>query len=325
MNMRNFLAAAAVMALPAAASAQPINGWYVGAGVGINQLLDSNFANVPGSNISHDVGIAGVGSVGYGFGGGLRAELEMNVRNQHGHSNPGNIGRNTTTYGPMVNLLYDFDTGAGINPYIGAGIGAQWMEMSGGGNSGEAQAAAQGILGLAVPMGAPGLALTAEARVLGFLGDIKAGGGTVRSPVNVSALLGLRYAFGETPAPPPPAPAPVPAPKAEEARTYLVFFDWDKADLTARARQIIAEAAGASQRLAVTRIEVSGHADTSGTPKYNMGLSMRRAQAVAAELVRLGVKKEAISIQAFGDTKPLVPTGPGVREPQNRRVEIVLK
>ena len=124
---------------------------------------------------------------------------------------------------------------------------------------------------------------------------------------------------------PTPAPAPVPAPKAEEARTYLVFFDWDKSDLTARARQIIADSAGASTRLAVTRIEVAGHADKSGSPAYNQALSMSRATAVAGELVRLGVKKDAIMVSAFGDTKPLVPTAAGVREPQNRRVEIVLK
>jgi outer membrane protein OmpA-like peptidoglycan-associated protein len=52
---------------------------------------------------------------------------------------------------------------------------------------------------------------------------------------------------------------------------------------------------------------------------------MRRAQAVAGELVRLGVARNSIDIMAFGDTKPLVPTAAGVREPQNRRVEIILK
>ena len=104
-----------------------------------------------------------------------------------------------------------------------------------------------------------------------------------------------------------------------------MFFDWDKSDLSARAKQIIGEAAQASTKTAVTRIEVSGYADTSGTHVYNQGLSQRRANNVAAELVRDGVPKAAIAISAFGDTKLLVPTGPGVREPQNRRVEIVLK
>jgi OmpA-OmpF porin, OOP family len=104
-----------------------------------------------------------------------------------------------------------------------------------------------------------------------------------------------------------------------------VFFDWDKATLTDRARQIISEAAENSTRVAYTRIEVNGYTDTSGTPRYNQGLSVRRAQAVAGELVRDGVPSAAISIRGFGQTRPLVPTGPGVREPQNRRVEIVVQ
>jgi outer membrane protein OmpA-like peptidoglycan-associated protein len=105
----------------------------------------------------------------------------------------------------------------------------------------------------------------------------------------------------------------------------LVFFDWDKATLTDRARQIIREAADNSTRVQYTRIEVDGYTDTSGTPRYNMGLSIRRANAVKAELIRDGVPENAITAQGFGDTHLLVPTGPGVREPQNRRVEIIIR
>ena len=109
------------------------------------------------------------------------------------------------------------------------------------------------------------------------------------------------------------------------ARTYLVFFDWDKYNLTERAKQIITEAAGAARKTQTTRIEVAGHADRSGTPAYNMGLSRRRADAVAAELVRQGIAKNEIAVSYFGESRPLVPTADGVREPQNRRVEIVLR
>jgi MtrB/PioB family decaheme-associated outer membrane protein len=132
---------------------------------------------------------------------------------------------------------------------------------------------------------------------------------------------GVRMRFGIEAPPPPPAPVEAPAP----ARTYLVFFDWDKADLTDRARQIIADAAQASAHTETTKIEVDGHADLSGTPQYNQKLSLKRAQTVGAELVKDGVPENIIMIQAFGDTRPLVPTARGVREPQNRRVEIVLK
>ena len=104
-----------------------------------------------------------------------------------------------------------------------------------------------------------------------------------------------------------------------------MFFDWDKATLTDRARQIIAEAAANSTKVQYTRIEVNGYTDTSGTHQYNMGLSIRRARAVQAELIKDGVPANAITIQGFGDTHLLVPTGPGVREPQNRRVEIIIR
>jgi len=323
MQLRKILLAASLFALPATLHAQPITGVYVGAGVGVNKLLDMDVKGVPGAKVTSDVGLAALGSVGYGFGNGLRVELEGNYRTQHGKATPGGGSGTVESYGPMVNVLYDFDMGGSFTPYVGAGIGAQWMHIKGAGTS-DISAAAQGIAGVAIPVGMPGLAVTAEARVLGWFDDAKFSGGRLSNPVNISGLVGLRYAFG-APMAPMEAPAPVPAPRAEEARTFLVFFDWDKSDLTARARQIIADAAGASQRLAVTRIEVAGHADRSGTPQYNQGLSMRRAQAVAAELVRLGVKQQAIAISAFGDTRPLVPTAAGVREPQNRRVEIVLK
>jgi outer membrane protein OmpA-like peptidoglycan-associated protein len=133
-------------------------------------------------------------------------------------------------------------------------------------------------------------------------------------------MFGVRYNFGRTGVAPVPA-AVAPAP----ARTFLVFFDWNRADLTARARQIIAEAAQARTRQAVTRIDVTGHTDTSGSAQYNQGLSVRRANAVAAELVRLGVPRSEITATGVGESQLLVPTPDNTREPQNRRVEIVLR
>jgi outer membrane protein OmpA-like peptidoglycan-associated protein len=200
----------------------------------------------------------------------------------------------------------------------------------------------QAIAGLSFPIpNMPGLSATAEYRFMDILGGEKfggagvvaAGGGVVPASIELhnqfehTFLIGVRYAFN-TPAPPAPAaaaPAPAPAPAVQPARSYLVFFDWDKATLTDRARQIIREAADNSTHVQYTRIEVNGYTDTSGSPHYNQGLSVRRAQAVASELVRDGVPRNVISIQGFGETHLLVPTGPGVREPQNRRVEIIIR
>jgi outer membrane protein OmpA-like peptidoglycan-associated protein len=114
-------------------------------------------------------------------------------------------------------------------------------------------------------------------------------------------------------------------PPAAISKNYLVFFDWDRADLSARAKQIIAEAAANSKTAAVTKIAVNGYTDLSGSASYNEGLSVRRAKAVAAELVKDGVPAGAITAKGFGENNPLVPTAKGVREPQNRRVEILFQ
>ena len=122
-------------------------------------------------------------------------------------------------------------------------------------------------------------------------------------------------------------PTPIVAPDLtapEAPRNFLVFFDWDKADLTADARAIINAAAKASTSMKVTRIETTGHADRSGTDAYNLRLSKRRAEAVKAELNRLGIPAGEIVVRWKGEREPLVATPDGVREPQNRRVEIIL-
>jgi outer membrane protein OmpA-like peptidoglycan-associated protein len=75
----------------------------------------------------------------------------------------------------------------------------------------------------------------------------------------------------------------------------------------------------------VQRIGVTGHADKSGPDAYNMALSLRRANNVKDELVRDGVPAASIVVVGRGESQPLVPTADGVREPQNRRVEIVLQ
>ncbi len=263
-----------------------------------------------------------------------------------------------TKYGAMANVLFDMDIGSPyIFPYMGAGAGYQIVSLSqtSAVSAGAAQTslhvsgdkgafAYQGIIGAAFPIpGVVGLSATLEYRFLGLAGTRSYNGtvtaGSVSTPIstkvsgddNHQIMVGVRYAFdvpypvAEAAEAAAAAPAAMVAPAPAPARSYLVFFDWDSAALTGRAQQIIADAAKNSAATNVTRIDVAGHADKSGTPAYNQTLSLKRANIVAAELVRLGVAKSAISISAFGDTKPLVPTAAGVREPQNRRVEIVLK
>jgi outer membrane protein OmpA-like peptidoglycan-associated protein len=119
---------------------------------------------------------------------------------------------------------------------------------------------------------------------------------------------------------PPPAVAPTPAPVAH---SYMVFFDFNKSDLTPQAVAIVDQAAKNAGPAKATELVVTGHTDTVGSDAYNMRLSRRRAESVAAELEKQGVKSSEIEIVAKGKTDLLVPTKDGVREPQNRRVTIV--
>jgi outer membrane protein OmpA-like peptidoglycan-associated protein len=130
---------------------------------------------------------------------------------------------------------------------------------------------------------------------------------------------------------PPPEPkfsAPVTAPPARtgttrSAATLLpVFFDWDSAELTPQAYNIVTNAAANFQIRGGAQIAVIGHTDTTGPEAYNKELSLRRANAIKQALVKAGVPAASISVVGKGKTDPPVDTADEVESLQNRRVEI---
>jgi iron complex outermembrane receptor protein len=137
----------------------------------------------------------------------------------------------------------------------------------------------------------------------------------------------LKYRFEPESAPPAEPAAYVPPPAAAPAPTvphsYLVFFDFNKSDLTPQATTIVNQAAANAGPAKVTQLTVTGHTDTVGSDAYNMRLSRRRAESVAAQLEKDGIASSEIAIVAKGKRDLLVPTADGVKEPQNRRVQIV--
>ena len=367
MSLRYILLATTLIAVPLASQAEmanpsPVTGPYISLGIGANYLQDEHLVNATGTAddaaLRSRIGPAAVLGLGYGFGNGIRVELEGNYR-RNGFSSarnfgfPASAGGTEIKYGPMVNVVYDL-TGLipfpYAAPYAGVGVGYQWAEFDKVYAAGPAgfpsirssdtrgALAYQAIIGTVVPFQImPQLATTIEYRFLGLahrdynfaasagpgatdFGKLKFG-----NDFNHSLLIGLRYSFGAPPAAAPSAPMPAVVSPPAASRSYLVFFDWDKAALTERARAIVKEAAENSTRVQYTRLEVNGYTDTSGTPTYNRDLSVRRARTVAGELVRNGVPQNAISVQGLGDTNLLVPTGANVREPQNRRVEIIIR
>jgi outer membrane protein OmpA-like peptidoglycan-associated protein/opacity protein-like surface antigen len=153
-----------------------------------------------------------------------------------------------------------------------------------------------------------------------------------------SIMGGLIFNFGgpaEVIPTPPPAPTPTPTwtptpdptPTAEPIvctpGPYIVFFDWDKSDITDEAKGILDNAISNYQNCGNAQVMLAGHADRSGSASYNVGLSQRRADAVKAYLSAAGIPGGVISTEAFGESKPRVATADGVRELQNRRVEIM--
>jgi OmpA-OmpF porin, OOP family len=124
-------------------------------------------------------------------------------------------------------------------------------------------------------------------------------------------------------APPPAAPAPPIVDACPDSSAAEVFFDWNLDSVTPEAmttlRQIVANRAACKWG----SFTVTGHTDTSGSNRYNDALSMRRASNVAAALEGQGVSRGEMTLSGTGETALKVETADGVREPTNRRVEII--
>jgi OmpA-OmpF porin, OOP family len=253
----------------------------------------------------------------------------------------GAVGGDRDAYAIMTNLIYDFTFGWPITPHIGAGIGA--VDLHDGfsasklgtiASSNDVEFGYQAIAGIRYNFN-PTLALDIDYRYLattdptfrfGGTGAAKlgiAGGAYTSGYATHSILASLSVRFG---APPPPpveaAPAP-PAPPPVVRKVFLVFFDWDKDTITPEGMQIVRQAADAWRSGAPVTIQITGYTDRSGSAGYNQRLSERRANNVAVALVRFGVPRPSMAISGRGENDNRVPTADGVREPQNRRVEIV--
>jgi OOP family OmpA-OmpF porin len=315
------LAAAALIALPAAANAQSswftptapaYPGIYIGAEGAANWLLNNN-------SYVMDTGWAAGGKVGYDFVG-PRVEVEGLYRSNTGTAvvafptGYANVRGKIDQVSVMGNLLYDFFPGAMITPYIGAGAGVAFVDANiQGCNVCLTMFAYQGILGLGFNA-TPALRIGLEGRYYGTTNP----GAYINN--NIMAMLSVSYKFGQPEMAPPPPPPPMVTPPS-----FMVFFDWDRSNLSAQALATIKQAADAFKAKGSARITATGHTDTSGPEAYNMALSLRRANAVKDALVRNGVPAQAITVVGMGEKGLLVQTGDNVREPQNRRVEIVIQ
>jgi OmpA-OmpF porin, OOP family len=326
--MKNaLLGAAALLVLPLAANAQsmfspgPSNpGFYIGAEGGLNWLMNSSGYNSTSNTLG--AGFAVGGKAGYDFVG-PRVELEALYRNNQASgfvSYPNGtaafVNGQINQVSVMANLLYDFMPGAMITPFVGAGAGVAFVDpsISPGCTMCSTQFAYQGIVGLGYNA-TQNLRIDLDGRYYGTSNP-----GQYQNQ-NIAVMLGLTYKFGQ----PETVATMAPAPAAPSAPSYMVFFDWDQSNLSAQAISTIHQVSAAYKQKGSARVTATGHTDKSGPDDYNMALSLRRANAVKDALVRDGVPATAIAVVGRGESQPLVPTADGVREPQNRRVEIVMQ
>jgi len=251
---------------------------------------------------------------------------------------------NATTL--MANVIYDFGPSYfGMRPFVGLGLGVNRVNTEFAGRIGQNPAATISADDSSTSFAAQALAGVAWAvsdranidvtyRYLRSEFDFDSSVSSAPAALGAfdgdydshTVTLGLRYAFGAdapeyTPAPPPPPPAPTPPPLPAE-REFVVYFDWDRSDLTTEASSVVTQAANYARSGRPTRILIVGHADTSGSAAYNVGLSNRRSRTVADALVAQGVNGGVISLDGKGETALARPTADGVREPLNRRATI---
>jgi outer membrane protein OmpA-like peptidoglycan-associated protein len=151
------------------------------------------------------------------------------------------------------------------------------------------------------------------------LGFLKSG---TKDPVSIGKCDDAYRRMQLQAAPPPPPPPP---PVACNKTPYIVFFDWNRSDVTAEAASTLDATVATLRDCGNPSVTLDGYTDTSGTDAYNRGLSEQRAAGVRAYLVSHGVPDASISTQGYGETNLRVPTADGVRELQNRRVEITVK
>ncbi|MBF0250368.1 MAG: porin family protein, partial [Alphaproteobacteria bacterium] len=253
------LSFAAAMTASAIAYAGDATGPYVGAGLGWLDVEGTTVNDTTSRSVKFDDDKMGALFLGYDYGNAWRTELELSRRGGadlstvSGTAATGDVSATSL----MANVAYDFDLGLPVTPYLGAGLGLSRVDMSNarpfGASSIDDTDNALGLQGIAGLSYAINDNLDAFADYRYFTArnvdlNTRAGANASFDLDTHAVMVGLRYTFGAPKAAPVAAAAPAepvapPQPAApQHPRTYLVFFDWDKSDITPEADAIIKSA-----------------------------------------------------------------------------------
>lgn len=346
------LATLTLLAAARPAAAERFTSWYgaiEGGGNWIEQFELQEYLTPLGAPPSQamlrtDPGWAAMVSLGYAFEEEWRLEVEGGYRdNQFDTILP--AGGTTSTidgrfrnFTLMANAVHDIVSPQGVVLSLGAGIGAVHSRMDSTGLStafdgDDVSLAFQGIAGLSVPMN-DWLDMSLNYRFL-YVRAVNLVDENAAAPslANVSLedlkshTVTLGFRFGNRPGEVPmvqAAAAPPPPPAPDVPRQYIVFFGFNKCNITPSADSVLSEAANAARQLGSVTVRISGHTDTVGSVASNQKLSECRASAARSNLVGKGVPAQAIRAAGYGESQLLIQTGDGVKEPQNRRVNVDL-
>jgi outer membrane protein OmpA-like peptidoglycan-associated protein len=324
------IGAASVMALTTglATAGYERDGWYVGLEGGWGRVSETDISNEP---LEFADGIAVLGTAGYAFTDSKwRIEGEVGYRHNDVDTLDGATFDNgeLEEWSGMLNAIYDFNLNSekwGLG--LGAGIGidnARYTSPIDGHDSNDKVFAFQAIAGLTYRVNQHWDILLNYRYFNAAQAELQYAAQSPSEEVDLekhSVTIGFRYGYNEPPAPPaePPVVVPPPAPKQ-----FIVFFGYNKCNITAEADAVLSEAASAAKSSGSASVRIVGHTDTSGSNAYNQKLSECRANAAKTNLVGKGVSEGSISSSGKGETELMVQTGDGVKEPQNRRATIDL-
>jgi outer membrane protein OmpA-like peptidoglycan-associated protein len=235
----------------------------------------------------------------------------------------------------MVNVVYDVPLTDKLDLNIGVGAGADFSRVKVAGYRDEdTNFAYQAIVGLSYKV-TDRLDLTVNYRYLNVdspsysadLNNYTVASANLEDVQKHTLTIGLRYDLEPDEAPvvmAPPAPLPPAPAAAEEPEQFVIFFGFDKCNITAEADAVLGEAASAAKTQGAVKVSIVGHTDTMGSDAYNKKLSECRANAARTNLVAKGISAATIEASGHGETELLVKTQDSVKEPQNRRATIDL-
>ncbi len=115
----------------------------------------------------------------------------------------------------------------------------------------------------------------------------------------------------------------VPGPQQGMLADRTIHFAFDSATITGRGIDIVAAHAKYLADHSSARVRLEGNTDERGSPEYNIGLGMRRAESVRQAMLLQGASPNQITVVSYGAERPVDPAHNRAAWAKNRRVDIV--